>query len=204
MQLQNFECQIAKAQIGRYLAGDVLADENLRQLEAHIATCPGCKQHLAERKQALQATLSEPQTSAKRFDLAEFIKAKVLSRQPVQAAVQTNVKPNSLTKPLLYSLALGIVLIGMSYLSKNMSALLGPKAAEAVPPHTGKPAAPRLEISNAPIGAGISEALADFSVPSPKPRPATREPKAPISKPHHKAPRPATNRVHIYALENGQ
>lgn len=57
MSVTNFECQIAKGQIGRYLAGDAFSDEAIRQLEAHIGGCPECKAHLAERKRALQQML---------------------------------------------------------------------------------------------------------------------------------------------------
>ncbi|MFI5386519.1 MAG: zf-HC2 domain-containing protein [Fimbriimonadales bacterium] len=142
MQLQNFECQIAKGQIGRYLAGDALSDETLRQLEAHVTNCPACKQNLAERRAVLQAMLSpgEPEGSSEtnpapkpRFDLAELIRSKVQSKQPVRAAVQAETKPATFTKPALYSLALGAVLIGMSYVSRNMSSMLGPTAANAIP-----------------------------------------------------------------------
>lgn len=142
MQLQNFECQIAKAQIGRYVAGDKLSDEAVEQLEAHVAKCPDCKQNLAERRAVLQAMLSPgeasvpsqqetPEEKKSRFDLGHFIRAKVQHRQPVQAVVQTSgAKPSSFTKPAMYSLALGAVLIGMSYASKNMGSVWGPKAAE--------------------------------------------------------------------------
>lgn len=153
MQLQNFECQIAKAQIGRYIAGDTLSDEALLQLEHHIKQCETCKQNLAERRAVLQAMLSpgevadvpsEPSSGKRGFDLAELIRSKLGANQRVEAAVQTAAPgPASFTKPAIYSLALGAVLIGMSYLSKNMTSVLGPKAADlttvqpiAVPPVT--------------------------------------------------------------------
>ena len=138
MQLQNFECQIAKAQIGRYVAGDILSEEALQQLEAHVWKCPDCKQNLAERRATLQAMLTPNQesgteTSTKtKFDLASFIKSRVRTKQPVQAAVQLpTTKPTAFTKPAMYSIALGAVLIGMSYVSKNMTSVLGPKAADS-------------------------------------------------------------------------
>ena len=57
MAVQDFECQIARAQIGRYLQGDALSSEALDQLEDHIAECPGCKAVLTERRKALQEML---------------------------------------------------------------------------------------------------------------------------------------------------
>src|SRR4051794_20099524 len=113
MQLQNIECQIAKAQIGRYVAGDALSDETVSQLEAHVAKCADCKQNLAERRALLMAMLSpgeaaqqEPASAAEKFDLAEFIKSKVQAKQPVHAAVVDTRKTGSgerttvFTKPL--------------------------------------------------------------------------------------------------------
>jgi hypothetical protein len=43
MSVKNLECQIAKAQIGRYLAGDALSSEAVGQLEEHIAECDECQ-----------------------------------------------------------------------------------------------------------------------------------------------------------------
>lgn len=142
MQLQNFECQIAKAQIGRYVAGDSLSEETVAQLEAHIGKCPDCKQNLAERRAVLQAVLSpsepEPEAQEKsqtpkqkkpRFDLGDMIRSKIQAKLPAPKTAP-GATPSNFTKPALYSLALGVVLIGMSYFSRNMDSMLGPKAAK--------------------------------------------------------------------------
>ena len=144
MQLQNFECQIAKAQIGRFVAGDLLSDEALRQLEAHLACCPGCKNNLAERRVALQAMLtpdeaigapSDTTKPARKLDLANLIKSKVLSGEPARSAQElASPKGPNLAKPAVYSIALGVVLIGMSLLSRNMDSVLGPKAGQGTNP----------------------------------------------------------------------
>jgi len=154
MQLQNFECQIAKAQIGRFVAGDKLSDEALQQLEAHISKCQDCQQSLAERRAALQAMLGpqeappEPPSKAK-IDIAKLIKSKLNAGQQVQAAVQSaNSKPSSFTKPAIYSLALAGVLIAMSYMSRNMDSVLGPKAAAS--PNPATPASMRAVAAVAP------------------------------------------------------
>ena len=240
MQVQNFECQIAKAQIGRYVAGDILSEETMEQLEAHVAKCPDCKQNLAERRAVLQAMLTtdEPkpanqqESPQKNFDLADFIKSKIQSKQPVQAAVQVeSVKTASFTKPALYSLALGAVLIAMSYVSKNMGSVLGPKAVDA-PAVMKKPAAaiptnriakpepkPNPAKSVGPVKSpplkSASETIAANSTPaitkkhklvltkkSPKPK-AKKEARSKHSHSRsRKTPRPATNSVHIYNPEN--
>ncbi|HVT11899.1 MAG TPA: zf-HC2 domain-containing protein [Fimbriimonadaceae bacterium] len=221
MQVQNFECQIAKAQIGRYVAGDRLSDEALEQLEAHITKCPDCKQSLAERRAALQAMLSlgkdeqpaTPKGSGRpKFDLATFIKSKIQAKQPVQAAVQTGgAKPSNFTKPALYSLALGVVLIGMSYVSKNLGSVFGPTAAEtaskqATPPKTESPkpspasATPKAApIQAAPAADPLTKVQAGATAIAPTTQTNSDEPKYSH---HHREPRPKTNTIRVYEPEN--
>ncbi len=215
MQLQNFECQIAKAQIGRYVAGDALSDEALQQLEAHVAGCTGCRQNLAERRAVLQAMLapaqedSKPDSKPKGFDLAGFVKSRVSAKQPVEAAVRTNPKTTNFTKPALYSLALGVVLIGMSYLSKNLGPMLGPKAAEAAPkvqPESPKPApvvsTPPPSHPSAPVGKAVSAVATQLktNVPLPAAAPRTSHPATAAQIPH--GHRRSANRIRVYAPEN--
>lgn len=61
MTVQNFECKIAKSQIGRYLSGEAMSAESLRQLEEHIAECASCKLTVVERRAALQGMLGGPE-----------------------------------------------------------------------------------------------------------------------------------------------
>ncbi|GEM_PF-5070364 len=53
MPVSNFECQIARGQIGRYLSGGVLSPQAMRGLEEHLDECPSCKALVAERRAAL-------------------------------------------------------------------------------------------------------------------------------------------------------
>ena len=57
MSVTDFECAIAKSQIGRYISGDNLAPEVARQLESHIENCSRCKQLLQEKKNSLEAMI---------------------------------------------------------------------------------------------------------------------------------------------------
>lgn len=57
MPVTDFECQIARSQIGRYLSGEALSSESMRQLDEHIADCPACKELVAERRAALMSML---------------------------------------------------------------------------------------------------------------------------------------------------
>jgi hypothetical protein len=219
MQLQNFECQIAKAQIGRYLAGDSLGEEAMEQLEAHIGKCADCKQNLAARRAVLQAMVSpteEPEVATEespkrlRFDVAAFIRSKVLARQQVHAVAQApDAKPGTFTKPAMYSLGLGAVLIGMSYLSKNMGSMLGPKAEQTISAPSSKPT------TAAPVALATTKPA--VVKPQPKPaaspnKPAAITRKSAASKPEpkkisapahrHEAPRHSTNHIRVYAPEN--
>jgi hypothetical protein len=57
MSVTDFECAIAKSQIGRYISGENLAPEIARQLESHINSCARCKQLLQEKKNSLEAMI---------------------------------------------------------------------------------------------------------------------------------------------------
>ncbi|HTQ10479.1 MAG TPA: zf-HC2 domain-containing protein [Fimbriimonadaceae bacterium] len=220
MQLQNFECQIAKAQIGRFVAGDQLSEEALSQLEAHIAKCPDCQRSLAERREALQGMLAPkksgpPSEGKKQIGIADFIKSRLKSGKPVQAAVTASPpKPSSFTKPAIYSLALAAVLIGMSYMSRNIDSVMGPKAAAtSVPPaeppkavaqpaRASHPIVPKPKTVTPPI---TPKPKANTK-PAAKPKPAIPEnpPHPTPSRPRHggKHKRHDANTIRVYEPEN--
>jgi len=53
MHVSEFECAIAKSQISRYIAGDRMSDETMKQLEEHIARCSNCKNMIDQRRREL-------------------------------------------------------------------------------------------------------------------------------------------------------
>ena len=63
MPVDSIECQIAKGQIGRYLAGESFSPTGLQQLEEHVANCTSCKTLLAERRQALLKMLGQEEAA---------------------------------------------------------------------------------------------------------------------------------------------
>ena len=63
MPITDFECAIAKSQIGRYVAGDQFSDEAVQQLEAHIAACPSCKAIIVQRRRELMSMLGGDEAS---------------------------------------------------------------------------------------------------------------------------------------------
>ena len=146
MPVQEFECQIARGQIGRYLSGEALSAEGLRQLGAHVAECSECKGFLDHRKAALQGMLGETSMPTREQAhavvdvnpseaLIAQIRARSEAEEPAVSAptpvANKPVKP-ILTKPILYCGLLGIVLVGMTYMTRNPSGLLGPHASQIV------------------------------------------------------------------------
>lgn len=194
MPVQNIECQIANAQLGRYIAGEGMAAEAVRQLEAHVSSCPDCKRTLEEKRAALVATLegttavshpapavetlkpkpTTPRLSPSASRLAQALVAKAAAEAPAPrpapaapAAPSEPVKPKVTTpwKPIAYSGALALVLIGMSYMSK--SDILGTKASAALPEKAAvttpnKTVAPKPAAPPAPV---------PVATPSPTPSP---------------------------------
>lgn len=155
MPVKNFECHIARGQIGRYVGGESLSKEALRQLGLHVAECDDCRDHLERRKQALQAMVNgtlTPEATAPTFKpsgslgaaaaaeaLVEQIRRKTGDGLPLQDAKpklepeptpappekKAKILPPLLGKPAMFSVALAAVLIAMGYISKNPSAILG-------------------------------------------------------------------------------
>ncbi|MEQ1824151.1 MAG: zf-HC2 domain-containing protein, partial [Fimbriimonadaceae bacterium] len=60
MSVQNIECRIAQAQMGRYLGGLGLSEEAVSQLESHIRACPECSGALRLRRIELEAVVALP------------------------------------------------------------------------------------------------------------------------------------------------
>lgn len=217
MSVQNFECQIAKAQIGRYLSGDQLSGEAMEQLEDHIAGCPDCKQTLAEKRASLQAMLglgSEPVIAAevevRAKPLTGWLKTKALEqfKQAEPAKTPSGAPSAAKFKTGAYSVALAVVLVGMSYLSKNPNVVMGGKAIDmapsATPPRTAVTTTltpttqstqqstppktldltPEKPVEQPSTGVPRAEALASLAD-------ATTEEKPTVTEPEHPAPKPA-------------
>src|SRR5579862_5887431 len=176
MPVQEFECQIARGQIGRYLNGEGLSSEGLRQLGAHVAECTECKTFLDHRKAALQGMLGESPMPAREEVRAVIevnpsealiaqIRARSVEDEPGPAPVAVKPVRPILTKPIMYCGLLGVVLVGMTYMTRNPSGLLGPHAASVIadaPPTeaeskatapVGTPSQPPLTLPSAPPAA---------------------------------------------------
>lgn len=134
MPVSDFECQIARGQIVRYLDGGALSSVALTGLEEHLAECPGCQDAVARRRAALLGALGNeaptravvslptenPLVAALRAK-AETEKAGPAAALKAEAAVKPRyAKPepkSGLGKPLALAALLAAVLLGMSRLS---------------------------------------------------------------------------------------
>ena len=79
MPVLDFECQLARSQITRYMGGEALSQESLRQLGLHAATCPGCKEFLSSRREALKSMIESDaseklQKAHEAYDQTQFSK----------------------------------------------------------------------------------------------------------------------------------
>ncbi len=243
MPVDSIECQIAKGQIGRYLAGESFSPTGLQQLEEHVAHCTSCKSLLAERRQALMKMLGQdgvetpsipntiaispeayekrvathipaastdgltsraindslrdrmieqlkmaqgalhpasqaPAAEAKPISIAEKIRGLFVTSSPAAETSKTAMpSPTSFAKPVMYTIALVGVMIGMSLITKN-GGLMGTRGAAitkggpaaattAAPAITVSPSLPAIRTaSKAATGAAIS-AVSNVSIQRP-------------------------------------
>lgn len=156
MPVENIECQIAKGQMSRYLAGDSLSPEMAVELRAHIAECPGCADTLHKKREILQAMLSgsggriaveapasretpepsqiaavEPPQPMNRIS-AMLLDRLVKAPQSAQAVarLEERPKPSQFWKPLIYSGALALAMLGMSFVMRDPTKLFGSRLAD--------------------------------------------------------------------------
>ena len=200
MPVSEFECQIARGQIGRYLDGGALSAGMMAGLESHLAECPGCKTLVAERRAALLGSLGgatptravvsmpveNPLIAALRqkADEAEAPVAEEPSKTAPRYA-EPSKKRSNLAKPLALAGLLAVVLIGMSRLTRSMT---GPTAhADASFVATAVPPTP----APTPV---VPAAIAPF-IPKPRvPIPPKPLPKPVVVKPIFVAPKPVAAR----------
>ncbi|MBS1704366.1 MAG: zf-HC2 domain-containing protein [Armatimonadetes bacterium] len=64
MDLLNIECQLTQAQMARYLAGENLPADTVKQLERHLAECANCRDAAEAKKQDLELAAQSPSTPA--------------------------------------------------------------------------------------------------------------------------------------------
>lgn len=176
MPVTDFECQIARGQIGRYLGGTSLSTEAMRGLEDHLAECPECKALVSDRRAALlgmlggsiptQAVVSMP-VKEEENPLVAALRAKQEAEAPVEkpksksapryAKATKSETPTGkpvLTKPIILGGVLAVVLLGMNFMtrSNNGKGAFGDRAADAFADKTlaAAPAQPKTDETKTP------------------------------------------------------
>lgn len=146
MPVETIECQIVQGQLGRYLAGDLLTAEVVRELERHIGGCPICRTEVANRRATLHALLGVGPEAPEANPLLDLLRQRSssTSTMPTHAATPHLAEPASVeteltlaprrlfTKPILLSAGLALVLIAMNTLTNSPTDVLGPRANTAV------------------------------------------------------------------------
>ncbi len=140
MQSENLECQIAQAQMGRYLGGEGLSSEAISQLETHVRACTDCKAAIQERRRALESVLALPLTEdipALKVSRSVNIKpasmkwVDAIRREPSEPATPEARKKARWRTPA-YAGGLVVVLVAMSMLSKEPTKVFGNRAIDTV------------------------------------------------------------------------
>lgn len=90
MSVKSFECAIARSQIGRYLAGDALGEESMRQLEAHISTCADCQRLIDSKKAELLGPLAHAPTAEEA--IASSVAASSIAAQIGTSAIERELR----------------------------------------------------------------------------------------------------------------
>ncbi len=152
MQTQNIECQIAQAQLRRYLMGDDLPYALVADLETHLKHCPGCMEIARQKRESLKGVLASEITGRK-FSQPTVQKTPTKQRENLREAIsagtaavqsptdvfslpdsefkiekQKKVKVHS-RKTIYYSIGLAVMLVLMSTVFRDPTKLFGPRAA---------------------------------------------------------------------------
>lgn len=152
MELENVECQLAQAQMSRYIAGDNLPEDTIKQLEKHISTCPSCQESATEKKISLEEMLRESrEETAKPAEISPE-PAPVATPQPAPIATTPD-------KPA-------------DDIDKILNELVTSDEADALPPNTyPEPSlsVDSFELSDEDIAAAFESASAPVTTPFEQP-----------------------------------
>lgn len=150
----NIECQIAQAQLKRYLTGEELPYALVKDLETHLKNCPGCMTVAKSRRESLKTVLASEITGrkiapirqpAKNDPASEALReattsgaavvqspADVFNRPDSEfktVAPKKTAKKNPINKTVVYSIALAAILVLMSTVFRDPTKIFGARAA---------------------------------------------------------------------------
>ena len=98
MPVKSFECAIARSQIGRYLAGDPVDGEAMRQLEAHISGCEDCQRLIDSKREELLGPLAHAPSAEEALVTDEMERELRAAAATGHAVIQTPA-PTPMPKP---------------------------------------------------------------------------------------------------------
>ncbi len=182
MQVQNIECQLARVQLKRYLAGEELPADLLSDLENHLRNCSDCQKVVDQQKASLNG-MAAATPAAPKIKLPNPFAA-IVARRPkaesepdlatpadvlaepgaeIAPAAQPFWRNRNNLKTLGLTSGLAIVLILMSTVFRDPTAMFGPRALPSKAAPAAKPA-PTNE--QTPVQAASEAVAAMASVPS--------------------------------------
>lgn len=157
MQVKNVECQIAQAQMRRYLAGEDMPTAVVSDLEAHLKGCADCMAAAQIERQSLAGVLSNKLTGKSRGNAAKDAPSPIpaalklapkrklrTGKATVQAPVDMLDTPDDQFAParkprkkttinlrtVAYSIGLALILVVMSTVLQDPTTIFGPRASE--------------------------------------------------------------------------
>lgn len=154
MQVANIECQIANAQLRRYLTGEEMPSSVVNELETHLRNCPECMSAAQTLRESLKGVLSskitgkpapQPKAPTSAQPQIQVLDQAIVTERvetprpadvfdaPDSEFKQTAPKKKSNVKTLVYSIGLAAILVLMSTVFKDPTALFGPKASSITP-----------------------------------------------------------------------
>lgn len=162
MPVQSIECQLTQAQVKRYLAGADFPEAMLARIEIHLKACPDCMAEANRQRETLGGSSTEVVQAVVETPVqpSPLDRIKALFQRPARQPDATLVGPvgtdpfavgpvERLKSPknLVLSLSLAAVLVLMSTVLKDPTALFGPRASSvtSTPPATSEEAAPEAQ-----------------------------------------------------------
>ena len=176
----SLECQLAQVQIKRFLNGDNIPEDLLKDLEQHLLSCSDCLAVAKGERDAIEAHMVATPAEA----------AQIRQKAPASNVLDVFKQP----KTLALSVGLGVVLILMSTIMRDPTKLLGAKAINAHPETAKVETETKGEEESKPTGEKATEKTAehgDEKAPDKATDPKTGQEAKPTDE--HAATAPATD-----------
>lgn len=212
MQVANFECKLAQAQLQRYLAGAAMSPDALTALEEHLLECSDCQAMLSQVNQPeapapTPAPFPDSPVQAPVAQTAAEPRKELTLRIPsLRGLIESAVgKTPGKGKTLALTAALAVMLVLMSTIAKDPTRLLGERANDGTPRTVASSVTEKPDTTTQPVHSAIKLEEKQFAPkPAAAPKPvtaaepiATPTPVKAIAKPMSKAKQAAKPRASV-------